>query len=192
MLKLGPTGSETEGTLSASGCLYSEFAPLSTTISHKACATQTNFSVVDPPRRRLARRRTRSRRSIATQFSQAAAAVLDRADVFVERFVEMTKRNPSNVHWWNWGPANEAPVLPHVRMYEEAMHSLLIEQDLTVFKKTRLAVLMARAPWWLGGKVGTTLALLLAGLEELLIDSSGGFLRPLAARFDCGLPLSVF
>ena len=110
--------------------------------------------------------------AVSAGAAMAAAAVLDRADVFVERFAEMTTRNPSNVHWWNYGAANKAPVLPHVRMYEEAMQLLLIEQDLTVFTKTRLAVLMARTPWWLGGQVGTALALLLAGLEELLIDSS--------------------
>ena len=83
-------------------------------------------------------------------------------------FMDMTEKNPSNIHWHNLRPGSGQPLLPHMGMYREALNRLLCEDDLKKLDGIVLEFLMARYPQWLPSTAGVLLAFSIYGLEKHL------------------------
>ncbi len=96
------------------------------------------------------------------------AAMLDRGPEALDLFMEMTDRNPANVHWQNLRARNGSPLLPHMAMYREALTRFLQPADLAALADRQLEFLMAIPPVYLPGGFGPLLAFPLYGLEKHL------------------------
>jgi predicted acylesterase/phospholipase RssA len=128
--------------------------------------------------------------------AMASAAVLDRSLDALTIFRDLTAKNPKNIHWSNVNPFKRGAVLPHGRMYRDAMNELIGPNDLAALKKTSLHFLMSGYPQWLSGAVGVATALCLYGMEKTLRKdpihpkwpARAGF-KPLIGRAaDCNTP----
>jgi len=100
--------------------------------------------------------------------AMATAAVLDRSHYALTLFKDFTAQNPRNIHWNNISPFKQGTLLPHARMYREALKELIGPDDLERLKKTSVHFLMSGYPKWLGGTIGATTALCIYGLEKTL------------------------
>ena len=100
--------------------------------------------------------------------AMATAAVLDRSQYALDLFKDFTAQNPRNIHWRNLSPFKQGTLLPHARMYREALKELIGPDDLETLKKTSVHFLMSGYPKWLGGMIGATTALCIYGLENTL------------------------
>jgi predicted acylesterase/phospholipase RssA len=100
--------------------------------------------------------------------AMATAAMLDRAHDALSLFKDFTERNPKNIHWWNIHPFRRGPLLPHARMYREALGELIGPEDLDTLKQSSMHFLMSGYPKWLDGAIGTVTAACLYGLEKTL------------------------
>jgi hypothetical protein len=98
--------------------------------------------------------------------AMATACMLDRGREGLALFKEMTGRNPANIHWQNLRPGSGKPLLPHIRMYREALEAFLSPADLDALRDKHLEFLMAVFPRHLPSAVGTPLAFLVYGLEK--------------------------
>jgi len=100
--------------------------------------------------------------------AMATAALLDRSHYALHLFKDFTAQNPRNIHWNNISPFKQGTLLPHARMYREALKELIGPDDLESLKKTSIHFLMSGYPKWLGGTIGATTALCIYGLEKTL------------------------
>ncbi len=100
--------------------------------------------------------------------AMASAAVLDRSQDALTLFKGFTAQNPKNIHWQNINPLRPGPLLPHGRMYREAMNEFIGPADLQALKKTSVHLLMSSYPKWLTGTIGAATALCIYGLEKTL------------------------
>lgn len=100
--------------------------------------------------------------------AMATAAVLDRSRDALELFKDMTGKNPSNVHWRNLSPFREAPLLPHARMYREALETLVRPDDLPALKRIPVHFLMSGSPSWVRGRASTVIGFSIYALEQTL------------------------
>jgi predicted acylesterase/phospholipase RssA len=100
--------------------------------------------------------------------AMASAAVLDRSRDALSLFKDFTSKNPTNIHWQNISPFKRGALLPHGRMYREALRAFIGADDLTVLKMTSVHFLMSSYPKWLGGAIGAATALCIYGLEKTL------------------------
>ena len=100
--------------------------------------------------------------------AMATAAVLDRSHYALTLFKDFTAQNPRNIHWNNISPFKQGTLLPHARMYREALKELIGPDDLERLKKTSIHFLMSGYPKWLGGTIGATTALCIYSLEKTL------------------------
>ena len=100
--------------------------------------------------------------------AMATACMLDRGREALDLFKGLTDRNPSNIHWHNLKPGSNAPLLPHIHMYREALEAFLTPGDLESLRGKRLEFLMAVFPRYLPSTLGTLLAFTLYGLEKHL------------------------
>jgi hypothetical protein len=96
------------------------------------------------------------------------AAMLGRGAEGLALFKGLTAENPGNIHWWNLKPGSGAPLLPHMRMYRQALEMFLSESDLQQLADRRLEFLMARAPRYLQGGLATMFAFSVYGAEKHL------------------------
>ena len=128
--------------------------------------------------------------------AMATAAVLDRAHEALHLFKDLTARNPRNIHWDKVSPLKPGTVLPHPRMYREALRAFVGPAELRTLKRTSVHVLMSVYPSWLKGTLGTAAAFFIYGVESLLRSDAihpswptkAGF-RPLVGRAaDCRTP----
>ena len=125
--------------------------------------------------------------------AMASAAVLDRSHDALSLFKGFTAKNPKNIHWKNINPFRPGALLPHGRMYREALRAFIGPADFESLKKTSVHFLMSDYPRWLGGALGAATALCIYGLEKTLRNdpihpkwpAKAGF-RPLIGRAaDC-------
>jgi predicted acylesterase/phospholipase RssA len=100
--------------------------------------------------------------------AMSTAAVLDRSHYALTLFKDFTAQNPRNIHWNNISPFKQGTLLPHARMYREALKELIGPDDLERLKKTSIHFLMSGYPKWLGGTIGATTALCIYSLEKTL------------------------
>ena len=100
--------------------------------------------------------------------AMATACLLGRGRDALDLFKDMTARNPANIHWANLRPGSGKPLLPHIRMYREALEQFLVPSDLETLSNKQLAFLMARFPRALPSGPGAMLAFLVYGLEKHL------------------------
>lgn len=100
----------------------------------------------------------------------ATAALLNRGPEALALFMDMTRRNPANIHWQNLAPWKAEPLLPHVRMYREALEGFLDASDLESLRPVRLAFLMSVSPRLLSGSAAALLAFSIYGLEKHLTN----------------------
>lgn len=100
--------------------------------------------------------------------AMAIAAMLNRPREALVLFKEMTAENPRNIHWQNLRPGSGKPLLPHIRMYREALEAFLVPEDLERLSGKRLEFLMARFPRFLPATLGTLAAFSIYGLEKHL------------------------
>ena len=128
--------------------------------------------------------------------AMASAAVLDRSQDALTLFKDLTAKNPKNIHWKNINPFRRGTLLPHGRMYRDAMNALIGPADLEVLKNTSLHFLMSSYPRWLTGAIGAAAALCIYGVEKTLRKdpihpkwpARAGF-KPLVGRAaDCHTP----
>ncbi len=96
----------------------------------------------------------------------ASAALLNRSTAALNLFKDLTARNPGNIHWRNLSPLRKAPLLPHARMYREALELLIGPEDLSTLNRISIRFLMSGAPKWLTGAASAVLALSIYGLEQ--------------------------
>jgi len=128
--------------------------------------------------------------------AMASAAILDRAHDALSLFKDFTEKNPKNIHWWNIHPFRRGPLLPHARMYREALGEFIGPDDLKTLKQASVHFLMSDYPAWLGGAIGAAAALCIYGVETTLRKdpihprwlAKAGF-RPVVGRAaDCHTP----
>ncbi|MEM7136477.1 MAG: patatin-like phospholipase family protein [Myxococcota bacterium] len=127
--------------------------------------------------------------------AMATAAVLDRSRDALDLFKEMTRKNPANIHWQNINPFRDAPLLPHARMYREALRVLVDPSDLPALKRIPVHFLMSGSPQWVRGRASTVLGFSIYALEQTLLNpihsswpARAGY-RPLVGRVaDCETP----
>lgn len=100
--------------------------------------------------------------------AMATACLLGRGREALALFKDMTAENPANIHWGNLRPGSGKPLLPHIRMYREALERFLRPSDLEALANKQLAFLMARFPPALPSGPGAMLAFLIYGLEKRL------------------------
>lgn len=125
----------------------------------------------------------------------ASAAVLDRSSDALDIFKALCADNPRNIHWHNLSPFKRGSLLPHDRMYREALRSMIGPEELGVLKETSLHFLLSAYPKWLDSPLAVALGFSIYVLESTLRNplhpkwpSKAGF-RPLVARAaDCGTP----
>lgn len=96
----------------------------------------------------------------------ASAAVLDRSAEALSLFKDLTAQNPRNIHWKNLNPFRRAPLLPHARMYREALELLLGPDDLPALNRISIHFLMSGAPKWLSEAASAALGMSIYGLEK--------------------------
>ena len=96
----------------------------------------------------------------------AMAAMLDRSRDALEMFKELTGKNPSNIHWENLSPFRKAPLLPHSRMYREALELLIEHDDLARIRQIPLHFLMSGSPKWVSGRASTIVGFSIYALEQ--------------------------
>ena len=94
------------------------------------------------------------------------AALLGRGPEALELFMEMTGKNPANVHWRNLARGSGAPLLPHMSMYREALTRFLDARDLEALSTRQLEFLMSIPPRFLPGGLGPLAAFPVYGLEK--------------------------
>jgi predicted acylesterase/phospholipase RssA len=125
--------------------------------------------------------------------AMASAAVLDRSWDALSLFKDFTEKNPKNIHWHNLNPFRPGALLPHGRMYRDALREFIGPTDFETIRKTSVHFLMSDYPRWLGGAIGAATALCIYGLEKTLRKdpihpkwpAKAGF-RPLVGRAaDC-------
>lgn len=124
--------------------------------------------------------------------AMTTAAILDRSFDALELFKDMTGKNPANIHWQNLHPRRRAPVLPHARMYREALRVLMQPEDLPELKRSKVHFLMSGSPSWVRGRASTFLGFSIYALEQTLLNpihptwpKRAGY-RPLVGRVaDC-------
>jgi predicted acylesterase/phospholipase RssA len=128
--------------------------------------------------------------------AMASAAILDRSHDALTIFRDLTAKNPKNIHWNNINPFKQGALLPHGRMYRDAMSELIGSNELAALKRTSLHFLMSDYPRWLTGALGAATALCLYGVEKTLRKdpihpkwpARAGF-KPLIGRAaDCHTP----
>jgi predicted acylesterase/phospholipase RssA len=128
--------------------------------------------------------------------AMASAAILDRSHDALALFKDFTSKNPKNVHWSNINPFRRGALLPHGRMYRDAMSEFIGPNDLAALKKTSVHFLMSDYPRWLSGAIGIAAALCLYGVEKTVRrdpihpkwPARAGF-KPLIGRAaDCNTP----
>jgi len=128
--------------------------------------------------------------------AMASAAILDRSYSALSLFKDFTAKNPRNIYWKNINPLERGSILPHARMYREALSELIRPDDFETLKKTSLHFLMSAYPKWLGGAIGAAMALCIYGMEMTLRKdplhprwpAKAGF-KPLVGRSaDCHTP----
>jgi predicted acylesterase/phospholipase RssA len=100
--------------------------------------------------------------------AMATAAVLDRSHYALQLFKGFTARNPRNIHWENVSPFKRGALLPHARMYREALKELVGPEDLDTLRRRSVHFLMSGYPKRLGGALGATAALCIYSLEKTL------------------------
>ncbi len=100
--------------------------------------------------------------------AMASAAVLDRSQDALTLFKDFTAKNPRNIHWKNINPFRPGTLLPHGRMYRDAMDEFIGPDDLKALKKTSVHFLMSDYPRWLTGAIGAAAALCIYGVEKTL------------------------
>ena len=98
--------------------------------------------------------------------AMATACMLDRGREALDLFKELTARNPANIHWGNLKPGSGAPLLPHIRMYREALEIFLTPEDMARLADKRLEFLMAVFPRYLPSSLGALVAFTIYGLEK--------------------------
>ncbi len=98
----------------------------------------------------------------------ATAALLDRGPEALALFKAITARNPRNIYWQNFKPGVTEAVLPHSKMYRQALEQMLSPPDLDALANKRLEFLMAVPPRYLRGGLGTTAAFTVYGIEKRL------------------------
>ncbi|MEM8605958.1 MAG: patatin-like phospholipase family protein [Myxococcota bacterium] len=124
--------------------------------------------------------------------AMTTAAILDRSFDALELFKDMTGKNPANIHWQNLHPRRRAPVLPHARMYREALRVLMQPEDLPELKRSTVHFLMSGSPSWVRGRASMFLGFSIYALEQTLLNpihptwpKRAGY-RPLVGRVaDC-------
>ncbi len=122
----------------------------------------------------------------------ATAALLGRPFDALDIFKDLTHRNPRNVHWGNLSPFRRAPLLPHARMYREALDVFLDADDVRTLQRHSLHFLMSGFPRWARGSAGTLMGMSIYALEQTLYNPihsrwpmRAGF-RPIVGRAeDC-------
>lgn len=128
--------------------------------------------------------------------AMASAAVLDRCQDALTLFKRFTAMNPRNIHWKNLNPFRSGALLPHGRMYRDAMNEFIGPDELVELKKTSVHFLMSGYPRWLTGSIGVAAALCIYGVEKRLRQdplhprwpARAGF-KPLIGRAaDCNTP----
>jgi predicted acylesterase/phospholipase RssA len=128
--------------------------------------------------------------------AMASAAILDRSQDALTLFKDLTAKNPKNIHWENINPFRHGALLPHGRMYRDAMNEFIGPADLATLKKTSLHFLMSAYPRWFSGTIGAAAALCIYGVEKTLRKdpihpkwpARAGF-KPLVGRAaDCHTP----
>jgi hypothetical protein len=126
--------------------------------------------------------------------AMASAAVLDRSQDALGLFKGFTEKNPKNIHWKNLNPLRPGALLPHGRMYREALREFIGPDDFENLKKTSVHLLMSSYPRWLSGAIGAATALCIYGMEMTFRKdpihpkwpAKAGF-KPLIGRAaDCG------
>ncbi len=100
--------------------------------------------------------------------AMATAAVLDRSHYALELFKDFTAKNPRNIHWNNANPFKQGALLPHARMYREALTELIGPGDLDTLKNTSVHFLMSSYPRRLTGAIGAVVAFCIYGIENTL------------------------
>ena len=100
--------------------------------------------------------------------AMVTAAMLGRGAEALALFKDLTAANPRNIHWQNLRPGSGEPLLPHLRMYRQALEMFLTDADLEQLADRRLEFLMARAPRYLRGGLATMMAFSVYGLEKHL------------------------
>ena len=98
----------------------------------------------------------------------ATAAMLDRGREALDLFMELTARNPRNIHWQNLRPGSGAPLLPHIHMYREALETFLSDADLQDLDGRQVSFLMSQLPRFFPGALGVAAAFAVYGLEKHL------------------------
>ena len=128
--------------------------------------------------------------------AMASAAVLDRSQDALTLFKRFTALNPRNIHWKNINPFKPGTLLPHGRMYRDAMNEFIGPDELTILKKTSVHFLMSDYPKWLTGTMGVAAALCIYGVENTLRKdplhpkwpSKAGFTPLVGRAADCHTP----
>lgn len=124
--------------------------------------------------------------------AMTTAVILDRSHDALEVFKDMTGKNPANIHWQNLHPRRKGAVLPHARMYREALEALLLPEDLAALKRKVVHFLMSGSPNWVQGRASTIIGFSIYALEQTLLNpihptwpKRAGY-RPLVGRVaDC-------
>ncbi len=102
--------------------------------------------------------------------AMATAAILNRTDDALALFKEMTHANPRNIHWWNALPRSSAPILPHARMYREALERFVRAEDFARVQTKTVRFLMAGYPKLFSGALGAALGFAVYSVEKRLHD----------------------
>ena len=100
--------------------------------------------------------------------AMASAAILDRSHDALSLFKDFTAKNPRNIHWKNINPFKRGALLPHGRMYREALNEFIGPSDFETLKRASVHFLMSGYPKWLSGALGAATALCIYSIENTL------------------------
>jgi len=100
----------------------------------------------------------------------AISAMLDRGPDALALFKQLTAANPANIHWRNLLPGKRGSLLPHMRMYREALEIFLSPDDLRALQDKQIEFLMSIPPAFLPGAMGPLTAFPIYGVEKHLTD----------------------
>lgn len=100
--------------------------------------------------------------------AMATAVVLDRSLDALDLFKRLTADNPRNIHWHNLAPFRRDPVLPHDRMYRQALREFVGTEELRALQEKTVHFLMSARPDWLRGPWATALGMSAYVLERKL------------------------
>jgi len=128
--------------------------------------------------------------------AMASAAILDRSHDALSLFKDFTTKNPRNIHWKNINPFKRGALLPHGRMYREALNEFIGPSDFEKLKRASVHFLMSGYPKWLGGALGAATALCIYSIEKTLRrdpihpkwPSKAGFKPLIGKAADCVTP----